>query len=162
FRGAAPRRRPRGSPCSARRGPRAPRPRPDAGGDAPRRARRARRTADRGARSSTSGGRSPTASPRQQHVGALFAHQKLAPARSLITAIGRSALTTASILLMKEFLGGIIGDTGGLAGAVSATLGPQGALAVLAVLLVGTYVGASVMAYDNEVMQQRLVKVLEL
>ncbi|MFP5355998.1 MAG: ABC transporter ATP-binding protein [Gemmatimonadota bacterium] len=100
--------------------------------------------------------------PGQQHVVALFRHQKRALARFAFTSIGRSALTTASILLMKEFLGGIIGDTGGLAGAVSATLGPQGALAVLAVLLVGTYVGASVMAYDNEVMQQRLVKVLEL
>lgn len=100
--------------------------------------------------------------PGRQHIVSLFRHQKRALARFAFTSIGRSALTTASILLMKEFLGGIIGEEGGLAGAVASAIGPQGALTVLAVLLVGTYVGASVMAYDNEVMQQRLVKVLEL
>ena len=103
-----------------------------------------------------------TTLPGRQHIVDLFRHQKRALARFAFTSIGRSALTTASILLMKEFLGGIIGQEGGLAGAVAGAIGPQGALTVLAVLLVGTYVGASVMAYDNEVMQQRLVKVLEL
>ncbi|MEO6446117.1 MAG: ABC transporter ATP-binding protein [Gemmatimonadaceae bacterium] len=100
--------------------------------------------------------------PGQQHIVALFRNEKRALARFAATSIGRSALTTASILLIKEFLGGIIGQTGGLAGAVAGQLGPQAALTLLAVLLVGTYVGASIMAYDNEVMQQRLVKVLEL
>lgn len=100
--------------------------------------------------------------PGQQHIVALFRYQRRALARFAFTSIGRSALTTASILLMKEFLGGIIGEKGGFAGTVTGALGPQGALVFLAVLLVGTYVGASVMAYDNEVMQQRLVKVLEL
>jgi ATP-binding cassette, subfamily B, bacterial MsbA len=100
--------------------------------------------------------------PAQEHVIELFRHQKRALARFAATSIGRSALATASILLMKEFLGGIIGETGGLAGAVTTAVGPQAALSILAVLLVGTYVGASVMTYDNEVMQQRLVKILEL
>jgi len=100
--------------------------------------------------------------PGRQHIVALFRHEKRALARFAFTSLGRSALTTASILLMKEFLGGIIGQEGGLAGTVAAALGAQAALTLLAVLLVGTYVGASVMAYDNEVTQQRLVKVVEL
>lgn len=100
--------------------------------------------------------------PGRQHIVALFRHEKRALARFAVTSIGRSVLTTASILLMKEFLGGIIGQEGGLAGSVATALGPQAALTLLAVLLVGTYVGASVMAYDNEVTQQRLVKVVEL
>lgn len=100
--------------------------------------------------------------PGYQHIVALFRNERRTLARFAITSIGRSVLLTASILLIKEFLGGIIGQQGGLAGAVAGALGPQGALALLAVLLVGTYVGASVMTYDNEVTQQRLVKVLEL
>ena len=100
--------------------------------------------------------------PGQQHIVALFRHEKRALLRFTMTSLGRSALMTASILLMKEFLGGIIGQEGGLAGNVARAMGPQGALALLALLLVGTYVGASVMTYDNEVTQQRLVKVLEL
>lgn len=100
--------------------------------------------------------------PGHQHIVALFRDEKPALARFAVTSIGRSALMTASILLIKEFLGGIIGQQGGLAGAVAGALGAQGALTLLAVLLVGTYVGASVMTYDNEVTQQRLVKVLEL
>ena len=100
--------------------------------------------------------------PGQQHIVALFRHEKRTLVRFAVTSIGRSALMTASILLIKEFLGGIIGQQGGLAGAVAQWLGPQGALTLLAILLVGTYVGASVMTYDNEVTQQRLVKVLEL
>jgi len=100
--------------------------------------------------------------PGQQHFVALFRHEKRALVRFTVTSLGRSALMTASILLIKEFLGGIIGQTGGLAGTVAQAIGPQGALTLLAILLVGTYVGASVMTYDNEVTQQRLVKVLEL
>jgi subfamily B ATP-binding cassette protein MsbA len=100
--------------------------------------------------------------PGQQHITALFRYEKRSLLRFAVTSLGRSLLTMASILLMKEFLGGIIGQEGGLAGRVALAMGPQGALALLAVLLVGTYVGASVMTYDNEVTQQRLVKVLEL
>jgi ATP-binding cassette, subfamily B, bacterial MsbA len=100
--------------------------------------------------------------PGTHHIIAIFRHQKRALARFAFTSLGRSALATASILLMKEFLGGIIGQEGGLAGAVASALGPTAALTLVAALLVGTYVGASVMAYDNEVTQQRLVKVLEL
>jgi ABC-type multidrug transport system fused ATPase/permease subunit len=100
--------------------------------------------------------------PGQSYIADVFRHQRGALARFAITSIGRSALTTASILLIKEFLGGIIGQEEGLAGLVSGALGPQRALALLALLLVGTYVGASLLAYDNEVTQQRLVQVLEL
>ncbi len=100
--------------------------------------------------------------PGQQHIVALFRDEKPALARFAVTSIGRSALMTASILLIKEFLGGIIGQQGGLAGTVAAAFGAQAALTLLAILLVATYVGASVMTYDNEVTQQRLVKVLEL
>jgi subfamily B ATP-binding cassette protein MsbA len=71
-------------------------------------------------------------------------------------------LSVASILLIKEFLSGVIQDSGGLASALADSVGASAALWIVASLLVLTYLGAALMSYDNTVVQQRIVKILEL
>ncbi len=70
--------------------------------------------------------------------------------RFAATSLGRTALAMASILLIREYLE--------LAGA----LGAGTALAVVALLFIACSIGGSVLNYDNNVAQQRLVKVVEL
>ncbi len=80
----------------------------------------------------------------------------------MVTSLGESVLTMAGILLVKEFLSGVLGGDGGMASRAAEVLGPGVALWTVAALLLGTYVGASLLRYDNSVTQQRIVKVLEL
>jgi subfamily B ATP-binding cassette protein MsbA len=66
------------------------------------------------------------------------------------TSLGRTALTMGSILLIREYL------------ALASALGASAALALVALLFVLSSVGASALNYDNQVSQQRLIKVVEL
>jgi ATP-binding cassette, subfamily B, bacterial MsbA len=70
--------------------------------------------------------------------------------RFAATSLGRTALTMASIFLIREYLT--------LAGA----MGAGTALAVVALLFIAASIGASALNYDNNVVQQRLIKVVEL
>jgi ABC-type multidrug transport system fused ATPase/permease subunit len=98
---------------------------------------------------------------RNQLVG-LFRTERRLVAAFLLSSIGRSALTLAGILLIREFLAGLLGDGGGLSVALADTFGATAALWCVAFLLVGTYIGASLLNYYNAVTQQRIVKVIEL
>ena len=100
--------------------------------------------------------------PGRAHLVALFRHRKSLLFRFVITAIGTSALSMAAVLLIREFLGGVLSSEAGLAGRAAEMFGPMGALWVLAGLLIVTYVGQSLLTFDNQVTQQRIVKVLEL
>lgn len=100
--------------------------------------------------------------PAKRHLIRLFDERKGLVARFVATSLGQSAATMAGILLVDEFLSGVLGGQEGLAAAVARLLGQEGALFVVAGLLLGTYVVASAFRYDNTVVQQRLVKVLEL
>jgi subfamily B ATP-binding cassette protein MsbA len=67
------------------------------------------------------------------------------------------------ILLIKDFLSGAIGGGGeGVAGWLTGAVGAEPSLWIVAALLVTAYVGGSMLNYDNQVTQQRIVKVLEL
>ncbi len=97
-----------------------------------------------------------------RHAASLFRHQKRIVVRFAFTSLGRMGLSVASILLIKEFLSGVIQDSGGLASALADSVGASAALWIVASLLVLTYLGAALMSYDNTVVQQRIVKILEL
>jgi subfamily B ATP-binding cassette protein MsbA len=77
----------------------------------------------------------------------LRGHRRLVAA-FVLTSVGRSALLAAAMLLIREFLARALGGT--------ATLGG------LAALLAAAFVGAGVLSYHNAVIQQRMVKILEL
>jgi ABC-type multidrug transport system fused ATPase/permease subunit len=70
--------------------------------------------------------------------------------RFALTSLGRTALSMLSIILVREYL------------ALATALGAGRALGLMALLFVGTSVGASALNYDNKIVQQRLVKIVEL
>jgi len=100
--------------------------------------------------------------PGLHHVLTLVSVRRSLVIRFIVTSLGRSALSMATILLVKEFLGGILGEGSGVSAQLRQVLGTDGALYAVAAVLFLTYVGASVLAYDNRVTQQRIVQVLEL
>lgn len=77
-------------------------------------------------------------------------------ARFVVSSLGRTALVIASVMLIRQFLAAV---TGGAGAAVPAA--PQSPW-LIGVLLVGSYVGASLLYYDNQIVRQRLAKVVEL
>lgn len=83
-------------------------------------------------------------------------------ARFVMTAAGRAAASLAVILLIREFLSGVLGEGGGMARWAADYMGPVPALWTVAVLMVGAYVCGSLFNYDNQVSQQRIIKILEL
>ena len=100
--------------------------------------------------------------PGKAHLLALFRERKALLFRFVATTLGMSALSMAAVLLIREFLSGVLDSGGGLAGYVAESFGPAAALWVLAALLVSTYVATSLLTFDNQVTQQRIVKILEL
>ncbi|HEX7242450.1 MAG TPA: ABC transporter transmembrane domain-containing protein, partial [Longimicrobiaceae bacterium] len=68
--------------------------------------------------------------------------------RFAAASLGRTALTAASFLLVREFLGGAVGERGGLW--------------TLAGLLLAAHLGAAALTYASQVSQQKLVKTIEL
>jgi subfamily B ATP-binding cassette protein MsbA len=78
--------------------------------------------------------------------------------------LGRAALTAATILLIREFLATALAGAGGsaAAGRLAQTFGPGAVLWITVSLLLLAHLGAAALAYDSQVTQQRIVKVIEL
>lgn len=100
--------------------------------------------------------------PAQAQLIALFRAEKRLVFDFVASSLGRSALALASILLIREFLAGLLGEGGGLAAALAASFGTTVALWGVAFLLVGSFTGTSLLHYHNTVTQQRIVRTLEL
>jgi subfamily B ATP-binding cassette protein MsbA len=100
--------------------------------------------------------------PIQRYVAELFRWEKRLLARFVITALGRAAASMAIILLVRDFLGGALTQGSGLAGYIAQSAGADAALWIVAGLLLAAYVTGSLLNFDNQVCQQRIVKVLEL
>ncbi|WP_179137214.1 ABC transporter transmembrane domain-containing protein [Candidatus Entotheonella palauensis] len=82
--------------------------------------------------------------------------------RFTLTSCGRSAASLAVILLIREFLGGVLADENRTSAVVADAVGVTGMLWATAGLLLGVYVLGSLCTYDNHVTQMRMIKVLEL
>lgn len=78
--------------------------------------------------------------------------------RFAAASLGRAALTAASILLIREFLAGVLGHQTGLISGV----GIETSLFIVAALLLLANVGAAALTYDSQVSQQKMVKAIEL
>ena len=81
--------------------------------------------------------------------------------RFAFTSLGRAVLTAATILLIREFLAGALGGGTGLAARVAQTFGASAVLWVTVTLLLLAHIGAALLAYDAQVTQMRIVKVIE-
>ena len=76
--------------------------------------------------------------PAWPHIKSLFRRQRRLLGRFVVTSLGESVLTMAGILLVKEFLSGVLGGDGGMASRAAEVLGPNVALWIVAGLLLGT------------------------
>ncbi|HEU4833913.1 MAG TPA: ABC transporter ATP-binding protein [Pyrinomonadaceae bacterium] len=79
-------------------------------------------------------------------------------ARFTIGSLGRAAMTALSILLIREFLAGVLGH----GRAFGFTIGAESALWVTVALLLLVSLAAAVFNYDSQVTQQKIVKAIEL
>lgn len=77
----------------------------------------------------------------------------------VFTSLGRTALTALSFLLIREFLGGALGETGSRA---ARAYGPDAALWAMGILLLLSHFGSTALTYASKVNQQKLVKVIEV
>jgi len=82
--------------------------------------------------------------------------------RFVLSSLGRAALMGASVLLVREFLGGVLERTDGVTQPLVEIFGASGALWAIAATLVATQLGAAALAYVAQVSQQRLVAAIEL
>jgi subfamily B ATP-binding cassette protein MsbA len=88
--------------------------------------------------------------------------QRALVARFVATSLGRAALTAFTILLIREFLAGVLGQGTGLAREVARTHGAGFALWTVVGLVILAHLGATALAYDTQVTEQKIVKVIEL
>jgi len=100
--------------------------------------------------------------PAKGHVIDLLRAHRLLLLRFAVTSIGRTVLVMAGILLIREFLVAVLATKEGVAATFAGHWGGEAALWAIALLLIVSYVGASVISYDNQVVQQRIVQVVEL
>jgi len=79
-------------------------------------------------------------------------------ARFTIGSLGRAAMTAATILLIREFLAGVLGRGQGF----GVSLGAESALWISVALLLVVSLSAAAFDYDAQVTQQKIVKAIEL
>jgi len=83
-------------------------------------------------------------------------------ARFVLASLGRATLTGASILLVREFLGGVLGRSDGASRPLVDAFGASGAVWAVAAALIATQLGAAALTYAAQVSQHRLVATIEL
>ena len=89
--------------------------------------------------------------------GSVRKHPGLA-AQFVASSLGRAALTGAAILLVRDFLGGVLGRENGLARRLTESYGAGAALWGVAAALIITQIGAAILAYSAQVSQQPAVE----
>ena len=96
------------------------------------------------------------------HVIGFFRGQPWLVTRFLLTSAGRGIAALAVILLVREFLSSVsVGvAASGLTGARIA--GGAASPWLIAFLLVMAFCGSALLSYDNQIVQQRLIAILEL
>ncbi len=76
--------------------------------------------------------------------------------------LARAVFTAGSIFLIREFLSGVLGDGEGPAADLAAEMGRSTALWAVAGILLAVYLGAAMCKLDSLVVQERLVRRVEL
>ena len=95
-------------------------------------------------------------------IGALFRWRKRLVARFVVTSIGRAMTSMAVIFFIREFLASAVEERTGFASTVAGSLEPSAVLWLSAGLLLVTYVCGALLYYDNQIVVQRIIKVIEL
>ncbi len=92
----------------------------------------------------------------------LFQWKKLLLLRFVATSVGRALTTMAVIFFIREFLAGAVEEPTGFTKIIADSLGESAILWVAAGSLLLTYVLGAVLYYDNQIIVQRIIKVIEL
>ena len=82
--------------------------------------------------------------------------------RFSLASLGRAVLLALSILLLREFLGGVLDEPSGIAARLVDAYGRSSALWIVVTLLAVAQLGAVALAYNAQLLQQQIVKAAEL
>ena len=82
--------------------------------------------------------------------------------RFVLASLARSGLAMGILLLMEQFLAGVLAGQKGLAGYLAVHLGRTPSLYVVAGLLFLSYLGSSALTYESQMLEQRLIRAFEL
>jgi ABC-type multidrug transport system fused ATPase/permease subunit len=100
--------------------------------------------------------------PLRGPLRSLLRIERVALIRFVLTSLAASTLPMVTILLLHQFLAGVLGAGQGLASALGAAVGARAAIWILAVLLLATFLATAAADFHNTVVRQRLVRTLEL
>jgi ATP-binding cassette, subfamily B, bacterial MsbA len=82
--------------------------------------------------------------------------------RFCLASLARSVLSMGILILMQQFLAGVLAGQSGLAGYFAVRLGRIPALYALAGLLFCCYLGSSALTYEGEMIEQFIIRAFEL
>ena len=100
--------------------------------------------------------------PILQIIGELFRTRKRLLVRFVMTSLGRAVTSMAVIFFMREFLASTAAEPTGFGELVTSSLGPNAGLWVAAGLMLITYLIGALFFFDNHIIVQRIIKVIEL
>ncbi len=100
--------------------------------------------------------------PVAQTILPLFRRRKGLLLRFVFTSFGRALTSVAVIYFIREFLAGAVDEKTGFVNAVAGTLGRPAVLWLSAGMLLITYVCGALLYYENQIVVQRIIKVIEL
>ena len=95
-------------------------------------------------------------------IASLFRCQKLLLVRFFVTSTGRALTSMAVIFFIREFLASAVNEGTGFTQVVADSFGTAAVLWIVAGLLLLTYTCGAVFFYDNQIVVQRIIKVIEL
>ena len=98
----------------------------------------------------------------RQHLTALLQGHGRLLARYTVSSVGRTGSAMAGIFLIEGFLSGILGEREGIAADLAASVGQTTALWIAAGLMVAAFLGASLFRYDSLMVEQRIIRSVEL
>jgi len=82
--------------------------------------------------------------------------------RFVLASLARSGLSMGILVLMQQFLAGVLAGQKGLAGYLAVRLGRTPALCVVAALLFTCYLASSALTYEGQMVEQRIIRAFEL
>ena len=83
-------------------------------------------------------------------------------ARFVLASLARSVLSMGILILMQQFLAGVLAGQGGIAGYLAVRLGRTPALYAVAGLLFSCYLASSLLTYEGQMVEQRIIRAFEL
>lgn len=100
--------------------------------------------------------------PAAPYLGDLVRRRPALAVRFVLASVSRAALTALVIYLMQQFLSGVLGGNAGLSNRIATSWGPNAALYAAAGALAACYMLASLASYEGQVVEQRLIREIEL